>query len=80
LLRGKQPFIRFDLTHKYTFQVATKKLTLKRSCKESPGHGSGSSRLRTFLSFVDEKEEIVKSRVKRKKIEGMSYRSTREVG
>ncbi|QCE11393.1 glutamate receptor [Vigna unguiculata] len=27
-----------------------------------------------------EKEEIVKSRVKRKKIEGMSYRSTREVG
>ncbi|CAJ1942189.1 unnamed protein product [Sphenostylis stenocarpa] len=47
---------------------------------ESSGHGSGSSRLRTFLSFVDEKEEIVKSRSKRKKIGGMSYRSSREVG
>ncbi|KAG4388564.1 hypothetical protein GLYMA_09G197100v4 [Glycine max] len=47
---------------------------------ESSGHGSGSSRLRTFLTFVDEKEEIVKSRSKRKKMEGISYRSTSEVG
>ncbi|PNY05657.1 glutamate receptor-like protein [Trifolium pratense] len=46
---------------------------------ESSGHGSGSSRLRTFLSFVDEKEDAVKSR-KRRQMERMSYRSTSEVG
>ena len=39
---------------------------------ESSGHGSGSSCLRTFLTFIDEKEEIVKSRSKRKKMEGIS--------
>ncbi|RDX88282.1 Glutamate receptor 3.6 [Mucuna pruriens] len=44
------------------------------------GPGSGSSRLRTFLSFVDEKEEIAKSRSKRKKVEEISYRSTSEIG
>lgn len=47
---------------------------------ESHGQGSGSSRLRTFLSFVDEKEEIVKSRSKRRQMERLSYRSTSEVG
>ncbi|KAK7307426.1 hypothetical protein VNO77_40477 [Canavalia gladiata] len=45
---------------------------------ESPhqSSGSGSSRLRTFLSFVDEKEETVKSRSKRRKMERISYRSS----
>ncbi|XP_061346106.1 glutamate receptor 3.6-like isoform X2 [Gastrolobium bilobum] len=44
---------------------------------ESPeGSGSGSSHLRTFLSFVDEKEETVKNRSKRRKMERMSYRSS----
>jgi len=43
---------------------------------ESSGQGSGSSRLRTFLSFVDEKEVIVKSRSKRRQMD----RSTSEVG
>ncbi|XP_058764537.1 glutamate receptor 3.6-like [Vicia villosa] len=47
---------------------------------ESTGQGSGSSRLRTFLSFVDEKEEIVKSRSKRRQMERISYRSASEVG
>ncbi|KAL5063566.1 hypothetical protein RYX36_025303 [Vicia faba] len=47
---------------------------------ESTGQGSGSSRLRTFLSFVDEKEEIVKNRSKRRQMERISYRSTSEVG
>jgi ionotropic glutamate receptor len=47
---------------------------------ESSGHGSGSSRLRTFLSFVDEKEDIAKSRSKRRQMERISYRSTSEVG
>ncbi|XP_073219429.1 glutamate receptor 3.6-like isoform X2 [Cicer arietinum] len=47
---------------------------------ESPGQGLGSSRLRTFISFVDEKEDIVKSRSKRRQMERISYRSTSEVG
>ncbi|CAL5197393.1 unnamed protein product [Lathyrus oleraceus] len=47
---------------------------------ESTGQGPGSSRLRTFLSFVDEKEEIVKNRSKRRQMERISYRSTSEVG
>ncbi|XP_027360902.1 glutamate receptor 3.6-like isoform X2 [Abrus precatorius] len=38
---------------------------------------SGSSQLRTFLSFVDEKEETVKSRSKRRKMERISYRSSK---
>lgn len=56
--------------------------TVRQYKKHSPdelepsGQGSGSSRLRTFLSFVDEKEVIVKSRSKRRQ----SYRSTSEVG
>ncbi|KAK7262774.1 hypothetical protein RJT34_30354 [Clitoria ternatea] len=44
------------------------------------GQGSSSSRLRTFLSFVDEKEDIVKSRSKRRHIERIPYRITSEVG
>ncbi|XP_061355028.1 glutamate receptor 3.6-like [Gastrolobium bilobum] len=47
---------------------------------ESSCQNSGSSRLRTFLSFVDEKEEIVKSRSKRKQMERILYRNTSEVG
>ena len=48
----------------------------------SASQSTGSSRLRTFLTFVDEKEEIVKSRWKRRKMEriSMSYKSTSEVG
>jgi len=46
---------------------------------ESSGQGSGSSRLQTFLSFVDNKE-TVKSRSKRRQTERTSYRSTSEVG
>ncbi|KAG4993717.1 hypothetical protein JHK86_030544 [Glycine max] len=38
--------------------------------------GSKSSRLKTFLSFADEKEETVKSRSKRRKMERISYRSS----
>lgn len=37
---------------------------------------SGSTRLRSFLTFVDEKEETVKNRSKRKKMERISYRSS----
>ncbi|KAL2333978.1 hypothetical protein Fmac_015191 [Flemingia macrophylla] len=62
--------------------------TLRQYFKHGPeelesstsGRGSGSLRLRTFLSFVDEKEEISKSRSKRKKMERISYRSRSEVG
>ncbi|RDX85403.1 Glutamate receptor 3.6, partial [Mucuna pruriens] len=38
--------------------------------------GSRSSGLKTFLSFVDEKEETIKSRSKRRKMERISYRSS----
>ncbi|XP_057416113.1 glutamate receptor 3.6-like [Lotus japonicus] len=49
--------------------------------ESSSGQGaSGSTRLQTFLSFVDEKEEIVKTRSKRRQMERISYRSTSEVG
>ncbi|CAL0330806.1 unnamed protein product [Lupinus luteus] len=48
--------------------------------ESSSGRGSGSSHFRTFLSFVDEKEDIVKSRSKRRQMEKISYRSTSEVG
>ncbi|CAL0313234.1 unnamed protein product [Lupinus luteus] len=41
---------------------------------------SRSSHFRTFLSFADEKEEIVKRRSKRRQMERISYRSTSEVG
>ncbi|CAJ1930688.1 unnamed protein product [Sphenostylis stenocarpa] len=37
---------------------------------------SRSSRLKTFLSFADEKEETVRSRSKRRKMERISYRSS----
>ncbi|KAL9328317.1 hypothetical protein ACSQ67_003320 [Phaseolus vulgaris] len=37
---------------------------------------SRSSRLKTFLSFADEREETVKSRSKRRKMERISYRTT----
>ncbi|KAL1315943.1 hypothetical protein AAHE18_15G027000 [Arachis hypogaea] len=40
------------------------------------GSSSGSARLRSFLSFVDEKEETVKSRSKRRQMEKISYRSS----
>jgi len=43
---------------------------------QSLGSSSRSSRLKTFLSFADEKEETVKSRSKRRKMERISYRST----
>ncbi|XP_058777676.1 glutamate receptor 3.6-like isoform X2 [Vicia villosa] len=38
--------------------------------------GSGSTCLKSFLTFVDEKEETVKNRSKRKKMERISYRSS----
>ncbi|KAG5060891.1 hypothetical protein JHK87_001920 [Glycine soja] len=38
--------------------------------------GSKSSHLKTFLSFVDEKEETFKSRSKRRKMERISYRNS----
>ncbi|XP_059440234.1 glutamate receptor 3.6-like [Corylus avellana] len=40
-----------------------------------PGSSSGSKRLRTFLSFADEKVEDVKSRSKRRQMEKNSNRS-----
>ncbi|BAT99864.1 hypothetical protein LR48_Vigan06g061300 [Vigna angularis] len=43
---------------------------------QSIGSSSRSSRLKTFLSFADEKEETVKSRSKRRKMERISYRSS----
>ncbi|KAI4353641.1 hypothetical protein L6164_002573 [Bauhinia variegata] len=43
---------------------------------ESSNHSQGSSRVRTFLSFVDEKAEDVKSRSKRRQMERISYRSS----
>lgn len=42
---------------------------------ESSGTSSRSGRLQTFLSFADEKEEEVKSRIKRRQMERMSNRS-----
>ncbi|XP_020217527.1 glutamate receptor 3.6 isoform X1 [Cajanus cajan] len=45
-----------------------------RSTDQRSG-SSRSSRLKTFLSFVDEKEETIKSRSKRRKKERISYRS-----
>ncbi|XP_029127565.1 glutamate receptor 3.6 isoform X2 [Cajanus cajan] len=45
------------------------------SADQSPG-SSRSSRLKTFLSFADEKEETIKSRTKRRKMERISYRSS----
>ncbi|KAK7252620.1 hypothetical protein RIF29_36702 [Crotalaria pallida] len=47
---------------------------------QSSGSGSGSSHLRTFLSFVDEKEETVKHRSKRRQTERISYRGSNGVG
>ena len=49
------------------------------SSDPSSASASGSSRLRTFLSFVDEKEETVKHRSKRRQLERISYRGS-EVG
>ena len=53
---------------------------LRQYCKHyneevvSPVQSSGSSsHVRTFLSFVDEKEEEVKSRIKRKQMERISF-------
>ncbi|XP_015950947.1 glutamate receptor 3.6 [Arachis duranensis] len=48
--------------------------------KSSSGLKSTPSRLRTFLTFVDEKEDTVKSRSKRRKTEMASFKSTSEVG
>ncbi|KAL3525161.1 hypothetical protein ACH5RR_013533 [Cinchona calisaya] len=44
----------------------------------SSGQSSRSERLRTFLSFVDEKEESVKARSKRRHLEGVSNLSIYE--
>ncbi|XP_019422413.1 PREDICTED: glutamate receptor 3.6-like isoform X2 [Lupinus angustifolius] len=56
--------------------------TLRQYNKHCPTEPecSGSSHFRTFLSFVDEKEDIAKSRSKRRQMEMISYRSTSEVG
>lgn len=45
---------------------------------EPSGSSSGSKRLRTFLSFADEKEEDVKSRSKRRQMERNSNKSVGE--
>ncbi|KAF8029178.1 hypothetical protein BT93_E1752 [Corymbia citriodora subsp. variegata] len=47
---------------------------------ESSTSSSRMSRLWTFLSFIDEKEEVVKSRSKRRQMERASNRSTDEEG
>lgn len=47
---------------------------------ESSTSSSRMSRLRTFLSFIDEKEEVVKSRSKRRQMEEASNRSNDEEG
>ncbi|XP_030523784.1 glutamate receptor 3.6 [Rhodamnia argentea] len=47
---------------------------------ESAASSSRSGRLRTFLSFIDEKEETVKSRSKRRQLERASNRSTDDDG
>ncbi|VVA10061.1 PREDICTED: glutamate receptor [Prunus dulcis] len=46
--------------------------------EEISAGGSTSARLQTFISFVDEKEEEVKSRSKRRQMERMSNRSASE--
>lgn len=46
---------------------------------ESNGGSSRSARLQTFLSFVNEKEDEVKSRSKRRHVERTSYRSEDEM-
>ncbi|KAG7968835.1 hypothetical protein I3843_07G001300 [Carya illinoinensis] len=45
---------------------------------EPSGRSSGSGRVQTFLTFIDEKEEDVKSRSKRRQMEKASIRSTGE--
>lgn len=45
---------------------------------ESSGQSSRSARLQTFLSFVDEKEESVRARSKRRHLEGVSNLSIYE--
>ncbi|KAM7261130.1 hypothetical protein ACFE04_026605 [Oxalis oulophora] len=55
--------------------------TVRQFTSEKPeisGQGSPSVRIQTFLSFADEKEEVVKSRSKRKRSEGSSRRSIEE--
>nr|XP_027076260.1 glutamate receptor 3.6-like isoform X1 [Coffea arabica]XP_027079319.1 glutamate receptor 3.6-like isoform X1 [Coffea arabica] len=51
---------------------------------ESSGQSSRSARIQTFLSFVDEKEESVRARSKRRHLEGVSnlsnYENTAENG
>nr|XP_043631655.1 glutamate receptor 3.6-like [Erigeron canadensis] len=55
-------------------------LTVHQFCKhypslsESSDRSIQSGRLQTFISFVDEKEEVIKSRSKRKSIQGSSSR------
>jgi len=54
-----------------------------RHYSEEPEGSTSSSRmnrLRTFLSFIDEKEDVVKSRSKRRQMEEASNRSNDEEG
>lgn len=63
----------------YLMQIVRK---FGRHCPEdieSNGRSSRSARLQTFLSFVNEKEDEVKSRSKRRHTEGTSYRNEDEV-
>jgi ionotropic glutamate receptor len=62
----------------YIIQIIRQYIKHRAEEPDSPDQNpsSGSSRLRSFLSFADEKEETVKSRLKRKKMERISYRSS----
>ncbi|PNY12147.1 glutamate receptor-like protein [Trifolium pratense] len=62
----------------YVIQIIRQYLKHQAEEPDSPDQNPspGSSRLRSFLSFADEKEETVKNRSKRKKMERISYRSS----
>lgn len=59
----------------FIYLIKTIRQYSKHQSEELESNGSGSSRLRKFLSFIDEKEETIKSRLKRRKMERISYSS-----
>ncbi|GAU28106.1 hypothetical protein TSUD_223470 [Trifolium subterraneum] len=62
----------------YVIQIIRQYIKHQAEEPDSPDQNPspGSSSLRRFLSFADEKEETVKNRSKRKKMERISYRSS----
>ncbi|GAV81549.1 Lig_chan domain-containing protein/SBP_bac_3 domain-containing protein/ANF_receptor domain-containing protein [Cephalotus follicularis] len=62
----------------YIIQIIRQFTRFSKEELEASGRISQSARLQTFLSFVNEKEEVVKSRSKRRRMEGASTRSIGE--